>query len=143
MKAIFIRFIGYEVSWASLRIINREARFINLRKLSQLTSCPLKLIKITFIFSSPELKAEFMLICISGMTKQYWTFLLTNCGGKFLGELWVHRQTSIFQFTKSKYVTIGIRVRVIIGASFASRRASPAISQYDSDERCGPWASCL
>jgi hypothetical protein len=24
MKVIFIRFIGYEVSWGSLRIINRE-----------------------------------------------------------------------------------------------------------------------
>jgi hypothetical protein len=25
MKVIFIRFIGYEVSWSSLGIINREA----------------------------------------------------------------------------------------------------------------------
>jgi hypothetical protein len=25
MKAIFIPFMGYEVSWGSLRIINREA----------------------------------------------------------------------------------------------------------------------
>jgi hypothetical protein len=25
MKVIFIRFIGYEVSWGSLRITNREA----------------------------------------------------------------------------------------------------------------------
>jgi hypothetical protein len=61
MKVIFIRFIGYEVSWDSLRnlidsfqfigyevswgslcIIKREARFIKLRKLSQLTSYPIK-----------------------------------------------------------------------------------------------------
>jgi hypothetical protein len=26
MKAIFIRFMGYEVSWDSLRIINREEK---------------------------------------------------------------------------------------------------------------------
>jgi hypothetical protein len=44
----------------------------------------------------------------SGMTKQYWTFLLTNCGCKFEGKLWVHRQTTTFQFTKSKYVTVVI-----------------------------------
>jgi hypothetical protein len=51
------------------------------------------------------------------MTKQYWTFLLTNCGCIFADELWVHRQTTIFQFTKSSYVTIA--TRVIIRASFA------------------------
>jgi hypothetical protein len=41
MKAIFIRFIGYEVSWGSLRII--------MRKLAQRTSYPIKRMKITFI----------------------------------------------------------------------------------------------
>jgi hypothetical protein len=41
MKAIFISFILYEVSWGSLHIINR--------KIAQLTSYPINRIKIPYI----------------------------------------------------------------------------------------------
>jgi hypothetical protein len=45
---MFIRFVGYEVSFVVYGILQTALRFI-MRKLPQLTSYPLKQIKFTFI----------------------------------------------------------------------------------------------